>query len=187
MTEWRDVDGYEGYYQVSDLGQVRSLPRLIQQGKRKVFIKGRILKQNSDTNGYQIVVLSKDGIHKSCRMHRIVAEAFLPNPEGKTEVNHINGNKKDNRAVNLEWNSRKENVIHSQQNGLAKAPPAPIKKKVLQFSKDGNLIKVFDSIKIAGESTQIDTSDICNCCRRNRKSAGGYVWKYVLESEVILV
>ena len=185
MTEWRDIDGYEGYYQVSNGGQVRSLPRSIMQGKRQVNLKGRLLKQCSDANGYQIVVLSKGGVHKSCRAHRLVAETFIPNIDGKIEVNHINGNKKDNRVENLEWNTRKENIIHSHKNGLAKLPPAQDRRKVLQLSQDGNLIKAFESIKIAGKSTRIDASDICNCCRGNRKTAGGYVWKYAIESEAI--
>ncbi len=119
--EWRDISGFEGLYQVSNLGRVRSLDRVV-GGKcdSKRFLKGRILKTCKITHGYLGVNFRQNGTHKNAIVHRLVAIAFIPNPENKPEVNHINGIKTDNRVENLEWNTHSENNQHAYDNGLKK-------------------------------------------------------------------
>lgn len=112
MVEWRDVVGYEGLYQVSNLGQVRSLPR---NGTRK---EPHVLQPNISRWGYYKLSLSKEDKLKYVVVHRLVAEAFLPNPDQKPCVNHIDCNKKNNNVSNLEWVTYKENRDHAKMNNL---------------------------------------------------------------------
>jgi hypothetical protein len=109
---WRDIVGYERLYQVSNWGRVKSLPR---NGTIK---EERILKPRVTKNGYLYVHFRNGNISKYVKIHRLVAEAFIPNPENKPQVNHINGNKLDNRVDNLEWNTASENTMHAFKLGL---------------------------------------------------------------------
>lgn len=107
-----DIRNYEGYYQIDENGVVRSVDRFVNgvNGSKRLF-KGRVLKPNISPNGYYYVQLSKDGITKTCYIHQLVAETFLERPEGYSEIDHINGNKLDNRLANLRFvSSRKENM-----------------------------------------------------------------------------
>lgn len=115
---WKDIEGYEGLYQVSNLGRVKSLDHYASNGVANILYRGKILKLKD--NIYLYANLSKNDIPKRISVHRLVAKAFLPNPDNKLQVNHINGNKKDNRVVNLEWSTQKENVIHGVKTGLRK-------------------------------------------------------------------
>ena len=113
---WKDIEGYEGLYQISNLGRVKSLERTITVGlRRKVRKKEKIMKFTI-RSGYYNLVLRKNGKRKSKQVHRLVADAFIPKVEGKNIVNHINFNRKDNRAENLEWCTQAENVKHSIYN-----------------------------------------------------------------------
>ena len=109
--EWRDVAGYEGLYQVSNCGRVKSFQ------KDKI----KILKSSVSPFGYLRVVLCKDFNKKNRFVHVLVAQAFIPNPDNKPQVNHIDGNKKNNHVSNLEWMTRSENIIHAFANGLSKS------------------------------------------------------------------
>ena len=116
--EFRDIKGFEGKYQVSDTGEVRSIDHYIEQissfgRKQRRLMRGRTLKQNKTWNGYMIVYLSIGKKYQWFTVHRLVAETFIPNPQNLSDVNHINGNKLDNRMVNLEWCTRSYNVKHS--------------------------------------------------------------------------
>lgn len=113
--EWRDIEGYEGRYQVSNLGRVKSLTRINPQNH---LLKERIRKAASDKNDYQIVNLCKDGIVKLYKVHRLVGEAFLDNPDGLPQINHKDGNKRNNDVSNLEWASASQNVQHAFDTGL---------------------------------------------------------------------
>ena len=108
MEKWVSIKGYEGLYEVSDMGRVKSLK----------FGKEKILKPENHTFGYYRVILCKDGINKKYRVHRLVCLNFLDNPENKPQVNHKNGDKKDNRLENLEWCNNSENQKHAYDNGL---------------------------------------------------------------------
>jgi hypothetical protein len=111
MEVWKNIIGFEGYYEISNLGEVRSI----------FYNKGKLnskLKQTNRNNGYMFVILYKNGVKHNKNIHRLVAESFILNPEKKEQVNHINGIKSDNKVENLEWNTMSENMIHAFKNGL---------------------------------------------------------------------
>ena len=118
MSEWKDIEGYAGIYQVSKNGEVKSLKRERINGKGSYMQKEMILKKTITTNGYFKVDLTKDKVRKSFRVHRLVALAFIPNVFNKPNVNHIDGNKLNNHVSNLNWCTQKENVNHSNATRL---------------------------------------------------------------------
>ena len=113
--EWRDIEGYVGIYQVSNLGRVKSLDRMrTTKTGRKSFIKGRVITPEKSKDGYVSIKLNNNGMSKKKILHRIVAKAFIPNPENKPYVNHIDYDRTNAKASNLEWCTPKENVHHSR-------------------------------------------------------------------------
>lgn len=180
---WMPVKGYECKYEVSNYGDVVSL-NYRQTGKRHP------LSIKTGKDGYLRVTLCKKCICKSILVHRLVAEAFIPNPENKPFVDHIDTDRKNNCVSNLKWCNRKENAnnpitlkrMGDNLRNLKRIYREQISKKrkikVAQYTLDGKLVKVWDSAKDAEISLSIFNSDICNCCKGNRKTAGGYIWKY---------
>ena len=178
---WKDIEGYEGTYQVSNLGRVRSLDRVVSRvmPTGKVFnshkVPGRMLKNNMSNIGYYVVNLHKDGKGHTMQVHRLVAQAFIPNPKNLPEVNHKDEDKLDNRVDNLEWCDSAYNTNYGTS--LQRKTEAT-RLAVLQYDFDGNFIAEYPSSKEASEAAGVDRSLISKCCRGQRRTAGGFVWKY---------
>lgn len=119
---WKDIESYEGLYQVSNLGKVKSLERYVNWRNTKKLCKSFILKPYDNSFGYLIVKLCKEGKMRNYRVNRLVAKAFIPNPNNRPEVNHLDGCKYNNCVENLEWCFPKENVAHAYKNNLVKKP-----------------------------------------------------------------
>jgi len=181
---WKEIQGYEGSFEASNLGHIKSLSRYVKHPKGGLKkIRERILKQQNGTNGYFIVSLN--GVSKT--VHRLVASAFILNSENKAEVNHIDGNKKNNRIDNLEWATISENRFHAYKNGLQKAPfsmlgrkgkNCPNSKSVAKILQNGEKV-FYDSLTIAQNKTKIDRSSIRRCIVGQQNHAGGYKWEYL--------
>ena len=166
---WRDITGYEGYYQVSDQGRVKSLER---KGRKSE----RILKPSMDRDGYLQVGLHAGGKQKTLKVHRLVCQVFHENPDNKPEVNHINENASDNRACNLEWSTRIENITHgTRTERSAKTQSKP----VAQYAQDGELIEIWPSTREVERQTGFRHGYICQSANGKRKQAYGFIWKYV--------
>lgn len=164
---WKDIRGYEGLYQVSNLGNVRSL-----NYNRQNKIKN--IKAVSNYRGYLKVSLSKNNIIKNKNVHRLVAEAFIVNPNNFPVVNHKDGNKHNNKIINLEWTTKSENTNHAYKNNLMKKN----NKAIIQLDKNKNRIKEYKSIKEASLIMKTSPMNIIKCCKGIQNTAKGYVWKY---------
>lgn len=183
---WKDVPGYSGLYQVSNLGRVKSIERY---DAKKHRVKERILKQANRGNGYKVVVLFSNG-HKMYAVHRLVALAFIPNPDGLPQINHKNEIKTDNRAENLEWCTPKQNanvgtvrerISESRKKSLrCKEDAEKRKRPILQYDLMGNIIRRYDSISEAKKANGIPVNNgsINACLKGKLKTAYNYVWRY---------
>lgn len=183
---WKDIAGYEGLYQVSNLGQVKALSRRRMLGNKFCVSNERILRPRS-CNGYIKTSLNKNGKGKDLFVHRLVAEAFIPNPYSKRTVNHINGDKADNRLENLEWATYSENNLHAYEKLGHKSPRGwtgcfgaehHTSKPVKQLSSDGEYIAEYAGLSEAERATGVLNQSISKCCKGIYKTAGGYIWKY---------
>ena len=169
---WKDVVGYEGLYRISNKGTVC---RIYKNGKVN-FMTPRIL------NGYWRVKLCNGNTQKEYFLHRLIAQAFIPNPENKPEINHINGIKTDNRIENLEWVTRSENAIHATKTGLLKYSEYRYNRARDINSKPVMCVetrKIYVSCTEAGKDIKTDAAHIGECISGKRSTAGGYHWKLV--------
>lgn len=162
---WRDIEGYEGLYQISNKGRVKSLK----------YGKERILKPQDNGRGYMIIGLFKNGILKHIKVHRLVAITFISNPENLSEVNHKDENKKNNCVENLEWIRHMDNCNYGTRNervGYSHSKP------ILQYSKSGDFIREWQGAREIEKLLGINHTSIIQSCKGRYKSAGGFVWKY---------
>lgn len=172
---WRPVVGYEGLYEVSDLGNVRSLKR------------NKVLSPILDKDGYYIVNLHKDGKQKTYKIHRLVAEAFIPNPDNKPQINHKSEIKTQNTVwvnedgtidldkSNLEWTTAKENT--NWGTGIERCHQKRCK-QIKQMDLENHVIKIWPSVNEAGRNG-FNIGNISACCLGKRKTTGGYQWSYL--------
>lgn len=176
---WKDIEGYEGLYQVSNLGRVRSVDRYVRtsRGNGLKPVKGKIIKQ-AVLSGYVCVRLHKNNKEKTHLVHRLVANAFIPNHNNLPEINHKDENKQNNLISNLEWCDRAYNVHYGT--GIKRNKESQSSKPVLCYSLDGNLIEQYNSIREASNATGAGRTNISFCCQNKPKykSAGGFKWRY---------
>lgn len=180
--EWRKIAGYEGYYEVSDAGLVRSLDRYVTDSTGKTrLLTGKNMKQSCsinkhrNTEGYLVVNLHKNCVSAIAQVHRLVAETFIPNPDLYPTVNHIDGDKHNNNVENLEWVSYAKNNIHALKTKLRHPRGTPIK----QIDEYGNVVHEYVSVCEASRQTGIGRSMISHCVNGREKSAGGFYWKRI--------
>lgn len=174
MEAWKDIQGYEGLYEVSDLGRIRST------GNNKK--PSRIMSQEITIHGYcRVRLIDSNHVGKHYAVHRLVASAFIGDIVG-LEINHKNEIKTDNRVCNLEIVTPKENCNYGTRNKRVseanKAQRHIWAKPVIQLDKNGKRIAVYESILEAKRQTGIDDAHIGACCMNKRKTAGGYMWAY---------
>ncbi len=187
--EWKSAPGYEGYYEVSNLGNLRSVTAdLLSTFQIKPDKRGQGGAVYVGKRGYPVANLRKNGTVKSIKVHRLVAKAFIPNPNNLPYVNHKDGDKTNNQDSNLEWVSAAENVQHAFNvlgfKGSAYGTKGgTCSKKVDQFTSDGIYLKTYASATEAATIMGVTTSAISNCVRGKSKSCAGYIWKTTSQLE----
>lgn len=176
---WVDIKGYEGLYKISSTGEIKSVDRYVKHGRHDndnlKFIKGRILKQDENKKrfGYMQVNLWKNNKGKTFKVHRLVAEHFIPNPNNHPQVNHIDGDKTNNNISNLEWVTDKENKIHGWENNLYNSEHR--KKKIICLENG----IIYDSVKLASEEIPCDRRYLFKHLKGKVKSVKGLHYEYL--------
>lgn len=163
MKIWKDIENYEGLYQVSNYGEIKNIKR------------NTILKLGINKYGYCYVILNKNNKSKWHSVHRLVAKAFIDNINNNKCVNHKDENKQNNKANNLEWCTYKYNNNYGTR--VEKVRKAT-SKKVIQYDSQNNFIKIWSSIITASINTNTNRHSIVSCCKKKQKTAGGYKWEY---------
>ena len=172
MSEiWRDIAGYEGLYQVSNMGRVRSIDHIVKTKTGKdMFVKGMMKKPTTYKGGYQYVNLQHRKKKKMFQVHRLVAAAFIPNPDNKPEVNHIDAVKDNNCVSNLEWVTGEENNKHAIDNGLIKTTGTFV-------MMDDDI--TFESINKCAKYVGVDPHEIRRALKGEYKTVHGHYFKEI--------
>lgn len=187
MEIWKDIYEFEGYYQVSNFGNIRSLDRFDGVNYRK----GQLIKPILKYNGYLQVGLRKNNKRKYFSIHRLVAIHFIDNPDNKKQVNHIDCNKQNNKVNNLEWVTPKENQFHAKENGLRNSMPSGEEhvnygkygensksaKPVVRYNPVTRESKLYKA-KILAKNDGFDVTSISKCCHKKLKTHKGYEWYF---------
>ncbi len=177
MEEWKDIKGYEGLYLISSYGRCKTTNFKPGYGRIPESSECILKIENPDYHqGYALVSLSKNGKKKKFRIHRLVAEAFIPNPNNYPCVNHIDGNKLNNNVNNLEWCTEKQNMEHAAKFNLVNRGR---QQYVKQLTLDGQVIKIYKSIREASRETNICRDSITKCLKGKQKQCGNFKWEYV--------
>lgn len=174
---WKDIEGYEGLYQVSNFGRVKSLERIDSLGRHR---REKILKTDINNKGHLSVKLSKNGVRKKYLIHRLVAEEFLPNPEKKPIVHHKDHNKLNNNVDNLVWLTHEEHAAeHPERNeASSKALRKVCSKHINQFTSDGLFLRAWYSSWDIQRELGYGQGHIIQCCQGKRKQAYDFIWGY---------
>ena len=182
MEIWKPLVGFEGCYEISNYGVVRSLDRYVNTFRGSRLVKGRILKGGGESNKYLNVYLATpDKKGQTYEIHRLVGKTFVPNPSNNPVINHKDGNKHNNNADNLEWVTQKENIIHSWELGKAHNQGKLNRKKIMCVETG----EIFDSRDCAAKAHGPEhlnyRSSAYNIgrCAKNGKKAYGFTWKYL--------
>lgn len=188
---WKDIPKYEGLYQASNLGRIRSCARtIIRENRIKQQFKGKILSPEDNGNGYLRLILYKNKKKNSEYVHRLIASAFIENYYNCEQINHIDGNKQNNNINNLEWCTKSYNIKEAYRLGLKTAPKTMLGRKsyknhlskpVNQYDLQGNFIKRWHCINDVQRELNIFTGNITRVCKGEYKQTGGYIWKYADE------
>ena len=193
---WKPIRGWEGFYEISNLGKVKSLDRwYFSKSGRHIHVKEKILKACCDSKGYPFVLLSKNSKTKTTYIHRLIAEHFIPNPTNKPEIDHIDTNPLNFSIKNLRWCTRKENcnnpitikhrIISVNKEGVQekkiqshiKSNSKVAPKKIYMYDKNDNFIKEFDSMSDAARFVNGDVSSFYRVIDNSKRSAYGYHWR----------
>lgn len=183
---WKDIDGFQGCYQVSNLGNVRSIDRYVRCGENGIKLQlGKSIKQSKNKYGYMQVRLSNGRKNKfSYTVHRLVAIAFIPNDNNYDQVNHIDGNKQNNYVENLEWCNNSYNQIHAYKTGLQdrnKYYAGRKRRKVAKLSKDLRILDIYETVTQAAKENGIYESYVDRVCLKQRETSYGYKWCFANE------
>ena len=181
---WKDIEGYNGLYQISTLGRIKSLDRKVFNNGTFQLIKGKILNPCNNGNNYLYINLCKNSEIKRVAIHRLVAQAFIDNQNNFTQVNHKDENKINNCVDNLEWCSPKYNANYGTRNKRMKDNIIKkYSKKVIQYDLDGNFIREFNSIEDTAKHFNVTSQSINRCCKGKLKRCKNYIFKF--KSEVM--
>lgn len=177
--EWKEIKGYEGKYIISNYGEIISLPRYKQNNSKLQYVEPKEIKRCVNRkNGYVYVQLWNEAKYKNIRLHRLVAETFLENPHNYSQVNHIDGDKTNNKVDNLEWCTQSQNGLHAYKIGLANNENQKI--KVRQYDNDGNLVAEYNSLLEASKITGINIQKISFCINgkyKYKRKSEKYRWE----------
>jgi hypothetical protein len=181
METWKPVKDYEGSYEISNFGRVRSVDRYTQTWNGQVFKKGVLKKLKEDKDGYYKVWLSKESKKKPFFVHRLVAQAFLSNDKLHPVVNHLDGDKKNNHVDNLEWCTRSRNDKHAFSIGLRKPSDGGTSKRVAKVDPKTYEMTIYDSMSAAARENDITVQSISYCANGKKETSKGFIWAFVDE------
>lgn len=185
--KWKFINGFGNYFKISNLGNVKKIEKFVLFRSKYLYVPEHRLAKTKDKDGYEKVKIFYESKRKNIFIHRLVAFAFLDNPENKPQINHIDGVKNNNKLRNLEWVTNKENVAHSfnvlnrvgSHTGLL-GVKNKASKAIIQLSKDGQFVRNWNSMADVFRELNISTRAISACCKnkKNFNTAGGFIWKY---------
>lgn len=185
--QWKPVVGYEGLYAVSSLGRVKSLDRIVPCKNGTTMTKrGRIIKPHTIGFGYQRLQLCRNNKGVKFLVHRLVAEAFLPNPNGFPIINHIDKNTSNNSVENIEWCTYKYNTTYDN---ASEKRAEKTRKAVRQYTLDGEFIAEYKSVTEASKATNIAMLSICACCKKRKQYSHtkDYIWRYADDTSKVKI